>query len=461
MSQKRALYGNGSGDLVPVKRHKIEFPTKEELKILSSINKKKLDFDFEKICSVSLSKLNTYCCLTCGKYLRGRTERTPAFLHSVNDNHELFVSFSNSKFYLLPDDKEIFMNLDSIANDGNSLRLLKGIKFSINPTYNKQTIKNFPLKCFDSNQGKLYYNGFVGLTKSTSNNIAHINVVIIMLSHISSIRDYFLLIDHNDSNIPELIKKIAIIMKKLWSPHLFKQHVTPDELISYLMINFPTVISRNNSDPRSFLIWLLTTLCKQDKNLKRILMKSCQGKLQDNSSEKIIPFWNLSLTLPKTSTFKDSRNVNELPQIKLGDLIRKKFSSNNDDNNNNNNNKTKFKLLKYKLPKYLFLHIDRFTESNDKFPIKNRNQTIVNFSDGLSFAFHETDEVKYKQIVNIVHNPKSNLYDIEKDDESNWKIQLLNDATSEWVELDNIEATVKNYNLLFLDESYIQVWEKV
>ena len=30
-----------------------------------------LDFDFEKLCSVSLSNNNVYACLVCGKYFQG------------------------------------------------------------------------------------------------------------------------------------------------------------------------------------------------------------------------------------------------------------------------------------------------------------------------------------------------------------------------------------------------------
>ena len=30
-----------------------------------------LDFDFEKLCTVSLSHLNVYACLVCGKYFQG------------------------------------------------------------------------------------------------------------------------------------------------------------------------------------------------------------------------------------------------------------------------------------------------------------------------------------------------------------------------------------------------------
>jgi hypothetical protein len=36
---------------------------------LGQIKRHVLDFDFEKVCSVTLINLNTYACLTCGKYL--------------------------------------------------------------------------------------------------------------------------------------------------------------------------------------------------------------------------------------------------------------------------------------------------------------------------------------------------------------------------------------------------------
>ena len=38
---------------------------------LDTINREILDFDFEKLCSVSLSHMNVYCCLVTGKYFQG------------------------------------------------------------------------------------------------------------------------------------------------------------------------------------------------------------------------------------------------------------------------------------------------------------------------------------------------------------------------------------------------------
>lgn len=39
---------------------------------LDTINRNVLDFDFERVCSVSLSNLNVYACLVCGKYFQGK-----------------------------------------------------------------------------------------------------------------------------------------------------------------------------------------------------------------------------------------------------------------------------------------------------------------------------------------------------------------------------------------------------
>lgn len=80
-----------------------------------------LDFDFEKCCVVSLSPINVYACLVCGKYfqvrlmglaqqtpvftagnrlammLQGRGPKTNAFTHSLETNHHMFMKLENGK----------------------------------------------------------------------------------------------------------------------------------------------------------------------------------------------------------------------------------------------------------------------------------------------------------------------------------------------------------------------------
>lgn len=94
-------------------------------------NRHVLDFDFEKLCSVSLSHINVYACLVCGKYFQGkdidfalsnwsfklisltnkynithvslifsfvgRGRRSHAYTHSVQVDHHVFLNLRTLK----------------------------------------------------------------------------------------------------------------------------------------------------------------------------------------------------------------------------------------------------------------------------------------------------------------------------------------------------------------------------
>jgi hypothetical protein len=64
---------------------------------LDTVNRAALDFDFEKVCSVSLSNINIYGCLVCGKYFQGRSKLTPAFAHSIHDDHHVFINLETTQ----------------------------------------------------------------------------------------------------------------------------------------------------------------------------------------------------------------------------------------------------------------------------------------------------------------------------------------------------------------------------
>jgi U4/U6.U5 tri-snRNP-associated protein 2 len=66
-----------------------------------------LDFDFEKFCSVSLSNLNVYACLVCGKYYQGRGKKSHAYTHSLEAGHHVYINLLTEKVYCLPDGYEI------------------------------------------------------------------------------------------------------------------------------------------------------------------------------------------------------------------------------------------------------------------------------------------------------------------------------------------------------------------
>jgi U4/U6.U5 tri-snRNP-associated protein 2 len=96
---------------------------------LDTINRQVLDFDFEKLCSISLSRINVYACLVCGKYFQGRGNNTHAYTHSIAESHHVFLNLHTLKFYCLPDNYEI---VDSSLDD---------IKYVLNPTFTKEQIK--------------------------------------------------------------------------------------------------------------------------------------------------------------------------------------------------------------------------------------------------------------------------------------------------------------------------------
>lgn len=432
---------------------------------LETVDKRKLDFDFEKICSVTLSNINVYCCLVCGKYLQGRGNNSAAFLHSVNDNHHVFINFDTLKVYILPDNYE-----------AKNVQFLKSIKYAIRPTYNEQDIKSFPQQCYDLNNRK-YLNGFIGLNNISNNDYA--NVVIQLLGHVSPIRDYFLLKGLERNPESQLIRRLSIIVRKMWSPKLFKPHISPHELLQYIsLVSKQKFSTKESKDPRNFILWLLTELLSSsnDTEVKKLLAKQFQGKVETidtkvrsiNDSEgktikfvkeeqssisRVVKFWYLSLDLPPSPLFKDGRDVNNLPQVKLEKLLEK---FNNVQESHLSNSVRKYKILK--LPPYLMLHINRF-EANLELKIKNRNQTVVELP-----QIMELNGAKYKLISNVVHEAAkvdNNNDNIEVDDKSEWKIQLNDARSNQWFEIKNIDVKPKEEEFLFLSESYLQIWEKI
>lgn len=64
---------------------------------LLQINRNVLDFDFERLCSVTLSHNNIYACLTNGKYFQGRGKTSPAYAHSIAEDNHVFINLSTQK----------------------------------------------------------------------------------------------------------------------------------------------------------------------------------------------------------------------------------------------------------------------------------------------------------------------------------------------------------------------------
>jgi U4/U6.U5 tri-snRNP-associated protein 2 len=198
--------------------------SKRSCPYLDTVDRSVLDFDFEKICSVSFLPVNVYACLVCGKYFQGRGKGSHAYTHSLQVEHHVFINLQNKKAYCLPDDYEIEdSSLDdvkvlfrvlffAVANTdpdffGRCLAVstcmvyllahlgrshnFSGQKY-LDPQLPKETIasldKNVVLN--RTLDGKQYICGVVGLNNINAHD--HINTVLQALAHLPAFRDFWL-----------------------------------------------------------------------------------------------------------------------------------------------------------------------------------------------------------------------------------------------------------------------------
>lgn len=86
---------------------KLATDVRKDSPYLSSIKRHLLDFDQEKVCSISNSKTNVYCCLVCGVFYTGKGKDTYAYKHALEQAHYLYISLEDQRVYCLPDNYEI------------------------------------------------------------------------------------------------------------------------------------------------------------------------------------------------------------------------------------------------------------------------------------------------------------------------------------------------------------------
>ncbi|AMD22345.1 HGR006Cp [Eremothecium sinecaudum] len=452
-NDKRLLDEDANDSDVKIKRSNLllNFDTN----LLETIDKRRLDFESEKICSVTLSKINIYCCLVCGKYLNGRNQGSPAFDHSVNIGHRVFMNTRTLRTYILPDNRAI----DSIYLDQ--------IRYSLRPTYTEEEIATFPVQCFDLFDNA-YLNGYVGLNSISNNDYA--NVIFLLISHIKPLRNSFLIDDSLLEAEDEFLQKLTLLVRKLWSPKLFRKFISAHELLQFIS-NIPNINFKVNdfNDPKTFLLFLINRIMRSSsKELKKRVVAELQGKVEisstattdiQNQSEEVkeqttsstIKFWILKLELPPGTVFKNGKSANTLPQVRLEELLSK-FDGKTEQHTKHNI--TTNKIVKF--PKHLILHIDRFGPSN---AFEDRNLTAVEFEPVMKIHGYS-----YRLMINIVHDktkPKLGNDQLKISATSYWKVQVRNEADNKWYEFDDITVKPKEEELLFLGESYIQVWEKM
>ncbi|NXX61903.1 SNUT2 protein, partial [Scopus umbretta] len=185
---------------------------------------------FEKLCSISLSHINVYACLVCGKYFQGGG---------------------------------VQLCVPSAFSDSTSLP-----QYVLKPTFTAQQITNLDkqAKLSRAYDGTTYLPGIVGLNNIKANDYA--NAVLQALSNVPPLRNYFLE-EENYKSIQRppgdimflLVQRFGELMRKLWNPRNFKAHVSPHEMLQAVVLcskkNFQIT---KQGDGVDFLSWFLNAL---------------------------------------------------------------------------------------------------------------------------------------------------------------------------------------------------------
>ncbi|KAK1761027.1 hypothetical protein QBC47DRAFT_409062 [Echria macrotheca] len=446
---------------------------------LDTIDRNVLDFDFEKLCSVSLSNINVYACLVCGKYYQGRGPKSHAYFHALDENHHVFINMGTQKVYVLPEGYEV------------KSKSLDDIKYVSDPRYTRQEVMAFdrrPGRTSWTLAGKEYTPGFVGMNNIKEND--YLNVVVQALSHVSPLRNFFLLEDF--SSAPELVKRTSILFRKIWNPRAFKSHVSPHELLQEISLRSNKRFTLTaQSDPVEFLSWFLNHLHlglggSKTKPGSSMIQRVFQGKLKVESQAitakadawdrlrfeeaaevkvDISRFLLLTLDLPAAPLFQDEVERNIIPQVPLTTILTK---YNGVTAQELNAQRKRYRLM-HPLPPFLVFHIKRF--SQNKF-VSERNPTIVTFdARNLDIGpYVEPDPTQhppgepiwYDLVANVVHEAVRAKDDVADSGEERktWKVQLRDKATDEWVVAQDLFVDRIRSELLYLGESYLQVWER-
>jgi len=365
---------------------------------LDTINRASLDFDMSKVCSVSLSTLNVYCCLVCGTFFQGRGSHTPCYTHSVQAGHFVFIQLHTGKMYCLPDGYEV---VDSSLLD---------IRRCLHPSYTRQEVEalRHNKALARDIHGVAYLPGFIGLNRVNPGGDG-VNTVLHTLAHIEPLRDFFLLMPEEQQQSHEtrpLLRRFGELVRKMWSPHNFKSVLSPQELVGTMAS--AAAASSSSSKGRSKIAldgttdtidlwsWLLGELLagavELDKRQHGEISDCLSGVVEvtetkpgsSSSSSKSVNFKHLSLALPSAPLFRDAEGGLVIPRVPIFDLLTK-FDGRTETEDPKSGVRRTYKIRK--LPRYLVFNLDRWggpqqqqqQQTGGGGGARERNRTIVTF----------------------------------------------------------------------------------
>ncbi|KAK9469983.1 uncharacterized protein V1510DRAFT_424318 [Dipodascopsis tothii] len=433
---------------------------------LETIDRSRLDFDFEKVCSVSLSNVNVYACLVCGKYFQGRGKVSHAYFHSLDEDHHVYINLQTLKVYVLPEGYEVTSGT------------LDDIKYIVNPTYTRAQVQALDRSETLSHdiQHKPYRPGFIGMNNIKQND--YLNVVVQALAHVAAVRNYFILEPFEGR--PELAGLFSVLVRKIWNPRAFKTHVSPHELLQHVSsLSKKRFRLTEQADPFDFMNWLLNNLHvalggSRSKMRTSIIHRAFQGKLRVEAQKitpradagdrlrfeadmlidvQDVPFMFLALDLPPAPLFQDDIEKSVIPQVPLTSLLAKYDGVTTQELAGH---RRRYQILE--LPPYLILHVKRMTKVNFAEEV---NHTIVTFQpvalDMAPYTARATEPVLYDLVANITHE---SVFTPQGQEKHVYRVQLRDKARDEWLQIQDLYVEEIRREMLFLGESTIQIWER-
>jgi len=436
----------------PKRRKMVNKAPRRDCPYLSSINRNVLDFDFEKVCSVSLSSLNPYCCLVCGKFFQGRGKHTHAYTHAVEECHYVWMNLIDGRVYCLPDGYEV---IDASMND---------IKYNLNPSFSDQEIGLLSSSAIYSKalDGTDFIPGCVGL-----NIIQHsdyLNVIIQCFCHVIPFRNYLLQYVAPEVNGDPVLSTLSDLMRKIYNAKNFKGIVSPHEFFQAVGRASKKKFYMKQQDPLALFSWLCGHLQKNmggnnmvAKSFEgEVLVKTAPATDETKVVESRMKTTMLTLDVPDEPLFKD--NFDFIPQVPLFSLLEKFNGEKIHEVIAKGGESREIKRYSMrKLPPYQVFLIKRFRKNNF---FVEKNPTVVNFplkDLDLVHCVHpdcvqSNPETKYDLVCNIVHEGKP--------DSGSYKVQCLHASTQQWYEMQDLVVKPILPQMVAVTESYIQIYQR-
>jgi U4/U6.U5 tri-snRNP-associated protein 2 len=433
---------------------------------LDTVNRAALDFDFEKVCSVTLQNLNVYACLVCGKFFQGRSEGTPAMLHSLEQEHHVFIHLARKTVHCLPDNYEVH---DASLDD---------IVYLLDPVFSPHDVRELDLPGSATSlalDGSSYTPGVVGLNEIKLND--SLNCVLLALAHVRRLRDFFLIPANYAKCGSRLVGAFGEFVRKVWNRRNFKPQVSPHEVLQEVgLASGKRFLIGEQADPVQFVSWFLNALHRDLETAgvagaggKTVVHACFQGQLavaaekdvrtDEDKEAGLSPvvqrtdsktkFLFLTLDLPPAPLFRDDSEKNIIPQVPLMVLLEK-FDGQHWTEIPVELTRKAFHLTR--LPPYLILMVSRF--KRNRFFLE-KNPTIVTFPvkslDLAPYVQGAAQPIKYDLVSSIRHfgNPNAGKY----------LVAVQSKAQGAWFDIDALVVQETHPQKISLSEAYVLVYE--